>query len=64
MLQRQFGFVVTIGIQMVIGDVHMLLDQLGDSMEARGLGDFNVTSHDGVLVKNKQTAEFTSTALT
>jgi hypothetical protein len=49
---------------MVIGDVHMLLDQLGNSMEAGGLGDFNVTSHDGVLVKNKQTAEFTSTALT
>ena len=49
---------------MVVSNVHMLLDQLGDSLEAGSLGDFNVTSHNGVLVKNKETAEFTSTALT
>jgi hypothetical protein len=51
-LQRQFGFVVTIGIQMVIGNVHVLLDQIGDSMEGGGLGDFNITSH-GWLLKKK-----------
>jgi hypothetical protein len=30
---------------MVVGNVHMLLDQRGNSMELGGLGDFNVTSH-------------------
>ena len=37
---------------MVIGNVHVLLDQIGDSMEGGGLGDFNITSH-GWLLKKK-----------
>jgi hypothetical protein len=36
---------------MVVSNVHMLLDQLGDSLEAGSLGDFNVTSHDRSLKK-------------
>jgi len=33
---------MTIGVQMVVGNVHMLLYQLGDTLQASGLGDVNV----------------------
>ena len=36
---------------MVVGNVHVLLDQIGDSMEGGGLGDIDVTAHDGLLKK-------------
>ena len=52
-----------IGVQMVVCDVQMLLDQLGDTLETGSLGDFDVTSHGGVLVKNGQCGEFTSLPL-
>ena len=49
MFQRQFGFVVTVSVQMVVGNAQLLADEFGDSLEGGRLGNFDVASHDATL---------------
>ena len=57
--QRQFGFVVTVSVQMVVGNAQLLADEFGDSLEGGRLGNFDVASHDATLVLYKK-AKFTT----
>ena len=60
-MKRQLGLVMAVGIEMLIANLQVLADQVGNTLQAGGLCDFNVTAH-GVYPLDKVDAEFTSAA--
>ncbi len=46
-LQRNLRLVVTIGLEVLLGDTEFLLCDLSDALQFRCLGDLDVRSHDG-----------------